>query len=231
MVVSVSASCLVRGHVKLTISLDADVHDVLRGMRDRVGAELDIRAVAAVSSAIRGRVQVRGKSYFFMTMNRKALPSVWPSLMNSNEAAESVDPGSCVHKSAKRLRPVRQGVPGPYNLHSLLGAVVTLSLLGVLLVLLLVLAFALLTVLGLVRRRRLILHLHVRGVFVDGVCPAGHVREYWYVSRDVCGEAEYEWCHGLWCFVTFLIYAGGSRISKFFAMSSGSQSGNWQWWG
>jgi hypothetical protein len=39
------------------------------------------------------------KTYFFMMMYLNALPMVWPSSINSNDAAVSVDPGSYICSS------------------------------------------------------------------------------------------------------------------------------------
>ena len=39
-------------------------------------------------------LSISGPTYFFMTTHLKAFPRVCPSSVNSNEAAESVEPGS-----------------------------------------------------------------------------------------------------------------------------------------
>lgn len=41
------------------------------------------------------KLNPRNATYFFMMMYRKALPRVWFSSRNSNEAAVAVEPGSC----------------------------------------------------------------------------------------------------------------------------------------
>lgn len=66
-------------------------------MGNGIGAELYIGAERSVSDGVVVALNRAGSemSYFFMMMNLNAFPSVWPSSMNSNEAAVSVEPGSC----------------------------------------------------------------------------------------------------------------------------------------
>lgn len=77
----------------LTVCLYSDVHLVLGGMGNGVGAELDVRA--GVHRLARApHIRVQGPTNFFMTIHLRAFPRVCPSSVNSNEAAESVEPGS-----------------------------------------------------------------------------------------------------------------------------------------
>ena len=90
-----------------TIGLDSDIHLGLRGVRDGVGAELDIGTIRNVNdgSGERGLVMrevpatayiCQNGTHFFIMTYLRALPRVWPSLRNSKDAAVGVEPGSCL---------------------------------------------------------------------------------------------------------------------------------------
>jgi hypothetical protein len=68
-------------------------------MRDGVCAELNVWAFREIYiSLCYGKDGGNLETNFFIMTYLKALPRVWPSLMNSNEAAVSVEPGSYTNK-------------------------------------------------------------------------------------------------------------------------------------
>lgn len=81
----------------LTKGLNSNVHLGLRRMGNGISAELDIGAEKGVRTKNRLLVSRIHSTHFFMMIYLRALPRVWPSFKNSNEAAVGVEPGSCVH--------------------------------------------------------------------------------------------------------------------------------------
>lgn len=63
-------------------------------MGDSIGTKLHIRAKTIVRIGISKVTNEPEVTHFFIMMYRKALPRVWPSSANSNEAAVAVEPAS-----------------------------------------------------------------------------------------------------------------------------------------
>jgi len=64
------------------------------GMAYAQNSTSGLKKGALVSKSRLACPQARGPN-FFMMMNLKAFPRVWPSSRNSKEAAVNVEPGSC----------------------------------------------------------------------------------------------------------------------------------------
>lgn len=77
----------------LTTSLDTEVHLRVGGVGNSVSAEIHGRAIS-VSDTISEANPSERVTHFFMMANRSALPMVWPSPSNWNDAAVSEEPGS-----------------------------------------------------------------------------------------------------------------------------------------
>lgn len=79
------------------MGLNSNVHELFRRVRYRIPAEFDRGTTSLlVHAAIQSQLPSRTRSaawgretYFFMIMYLNALPSVWSSCLNSNEAAVS----------------------------------------------------------------------------------------------------------------------------------------------
>lgn len=95
------SQALAKRRSKLAIGLYSDVHLRLGRVRNGVGTELHVGTRWTALALCLGEVPEaqqrpsRRITHFFMMMYLSALPRVCPSSRNSNDAAVSVEPGSC----------------------------------------------------------------------------------------------------------------------------------------
>jgi len=75
--------------------LDSDIHLGFGWVRDSISAKLNFRTEKTVVSTDIHKCGNGCQTHFFIMTYLRAFPKVWPSSRNSNEAAVSVDPGSC----------------------------------------------------------------------------------------------------------------------------------------